>query len=143
MYNSINDFQADQRVEGTFDKTSGLSVSDLEQDDNLVVTKLNESIPAKRTNQNKEGYYFDLVRDVLTGFGDFTQDAVVLRDKNNKIVKFPEGHKHAGKAASFKVDQSSEAELQSSFNYLMEILEHFNLKKQGGQMTAEDYVNEG
>ena len=63
--------------------------------------------------------------------------------ENNKIVKFPEGHKHAGKAASFKVDQSSEAELQSSFNYLMEILEHFNLKKQGGQMTAEDYVNEG
>lgn len=141
-WKSVKGWQVDQRIEGTFDETSGLNVGDLEQDDNLVVTKLNESIPAKRTKQNKEGYYFDLTRDAVFGVGDFTQDAVVLRDKNNNPVKFPEGHKYAGKEAAFKVDQSSEAELQSSFDYLMEILEHFNLKKRGSQMTAEDYVNE-
>ena len=58
---------------------------------------------------------------------DFTKDAVVLVDKNNNPVVFPEGHKFAGQEAAFMVDQKTEADKQTSFDYLMEILKHFNL----------------
>ena len=143
MYNAIEDWQGEQRLEGSFDDKTGLSISDLEQDDNDVVKSLNKAIPAVRTKQNPEGYKFDILRDKILGIGDFTKDAVVLRDKNNNIVKFPEGHKFAGQEAAFMVDQKTEADKQASFDYLMEILKHFNLNVGRTQKTAEDYVNEG
>ena len=139
MYNSIEDWQADTRLEGTFDEKSGLNISVLEQDDNDVVTALNSSIAKVRTEQNPEGYHFDITRNMF-GVGDFTNDAIVLLDQNNNPVKFPKGHKHAGKTASLYTDQSKEADKQASFDYLMEILEHFNLKTEKKELTAADYA---
>ena len=126
----------DQRLEGTFDKTTGLNISDLEQDDNVVAAALNKIIPAMRTEANKEGYHFDITRNMF-GIGEFTQDAVVLLDKNNNPVKFPKGHKHAGKEASFYTDQTKEADKQASFNYLMDIMEHFKLNIGGNIGTGK------
>lgn len=139
MYNSIEDWQGDTRLEGTFDEKSGLSISDLEQDDNLVATKLNESIAKVRTEQNPEGYHFDITKNIF-GVGDFVNDAVVLLDKNNDPVEFPEGHEFAGQQASFYVDQDNEGDKQASFDYLIEILEHFNLKTEKKELTAADYA---
>ena len=126
-----------EQLSGTYDKKTGLSVSDLEQDDNLVVTRLNETIPAMRTTANQKGYHFDITRNIF-GIGEFTQDAVVLLDGNNNPVVFPDGHKHAGKQASFYTDQSKEADKQASFNYLMDIMEHFKLNTGGNTTNKVD-----
>ena len=129
----------DDRLEGTFDEKSGISMSVLEQDDNDAAMALNSLIAKVRTEQNPEGYHFDITRNMF-GIGEFTQDAIVLLDKNNNPVKFPKGHKNAGKTASLYTDQSKEADKQASFDYLMEILEHFNLKAEKKELTAADYA---
>ena len=139
MYNAIEDWKADTRLEGTFDEKSNITMSILDQDDNDVAKELNESIAKIRTKENPQGYQFDITRGFF-GEGDFTQDAVVLRDANNNEVVFPEGHKFAGQRAAFNVDQDNEAEKQASFDYLMEILNHFNLRTENKELTAADYA---
>ena len=139
MYSAIEDWKADTRLEGTFDEKSNITMSILDQDDNDVAKELNESIAKIRTKENPQGYQFDITRGFF-GEGDFTQDAVVLRDANNNEVVFPEGHKFAGQRAAFNVDQDNEAEKQASFDYLMEILNHFNLRTENKELTAADYA---
>ena len=78
---------APKQAEGSFvPSVPSVTMNVLDQGDNVVASTLNEAMPARYSDDNPQGYYWDTYNVFGIADDPFYQ-TIVLRDKSNNIVK--------------------------------------------------------
>ena len=116
----------------------------MKKDDDDVASYIQTLMPAINTTANPNNYQWSSARPSgrLTG-GEGMLEVISLYDKEGFVVRYPEDHSKAGKKIRIKVG-GNQKRREQALKDLDDVLTTFGLAKHmGGQMTAEDYVNQG
>ena len=121
-----------------------IDINIMKKDDDDVASYIQTLMPAINTTANPNNYQWSSARPSgrLTG-GEGMLEVISLYDKEGFVVRYPEDHSKAGKKIRIKVG-GNQKRREQALKDLDDVLTTFGLAKHmGGQMTAEDYVNQG
>jgi hypothetical protein len=138
MYNSIEDWQADTRQKTSFDETTGLDISFINGEDDVVAGNLNKLIPPKADNRNPRNLSFKARgggaslgfqvvglydEDGLLEYPDVYPNGVVINGEDMS----GKPHPAAGREAIFGTKAKTTARNTKNLEEMIDILKTFGL----------------